>query len=50
MKKFSMKGKAVTHTNRSLYTDIAELDDPFRARKFPNYFCCAKPNKHRERS
>lgn len=50
VKKFAAKGKAVTYTNRSLYTDIAELDDLFRARKFPNYFRCGKPNKHRKRS
>ena len=50
VKKFAAKGKAVTYTNRSLYTDIAELDDLFRARKFANYFRCGKPNKHRKRS
>ena len=50
VKKYAAKGKAVTHTNRSLYPGIAELDDLFRPRKFANYFRYEKPNKHRKRS
>ena len=50
LKKSAAKGKAVTHTNRSVCTDIADFDDLFRTGKFANYFHSGKPNKHRERS